>query len=311
MTKKLFLFASTICFVVLLPLAAAAQGDARELFGRGQTAYDQGDYETAVTHWNSAYELDPRPLIQYNLARAFQNLGRLTEAGAALDLYLQHADASDANQGNARALRSSIRERLTRTGIIVSGGPDGATISVDGQEWGRTPRPDKITVDPGSHQVVVTREGYRDFRSSVVVPAGDTVTLTVEMEESTDGAGGGGDVGGGGEVAPADGGGPGIAPWLLVGGGGALIVTAAVIGLVALGAANDAPNPDSSEADSARTLGLVADILAFTGTLAIAGGMLWFFLTKDSGEERVADVDFDIYPVVGPDVAGAGANLRF
>jgi hypothetical protein len=293
--------------IVIVSSTALAQ-DAREYFQRGDTAYQQGDYDAAIASWNQAWTLDPRPLIQYNLSRAYQNLGRLQEAEAALDLYLEHADPNDENQANARALRSSIRERIARTGIVVTGGPDGATILVDGQEWGRTPRPDRITIEPGSHQIAVQREGYRDFRSSVVVPAGETVSVTIEMEATGDvGGGGGGD-----RTPPPDSGGPGIAPWLVVAGGGALIVGGAIVGLIALGQANDATTADSPEADTARGLALVADILAFTGTVAVAAGLVWFFLaSRSSGDDDVAGLDLDVYPVVGPDVAGAGASLRF
>src|SRR5690606_4206894 len=69
---------------------------AREHFARGQTAYNQGDYEAAIREWNSAYELDARPRIQFNLAQAYERLGRLTEALTALDNYIEAADPNDA-----------------------------------------------------------------------------------------------------------------------------------------------------------------------------------------------------------------------
>ena len=61
--------------VLLLGVASTASAqEARELFTQGQAAYETGDYETAVSSWERAYELDPRPLLQYNLAQAYERL---------------------------------------------------------------------------------------------------------------------------------------------------------------------------------------------------------------------------------------------
>src|SRR5687768_7164478 len=99
---------------VLVLLIATAEGaaaqDARALFARGQTAYQQGDYESAIRDWTAAYEQEPRPLIQYNLSQAFERLGRLDEARVALETYISRAEPGDPNQGDARARLAAIRE---------------------------------------------------------------------------------------------------------------------------------------------------------------------------------------------------------
>jgi hypothetical protein len=168
--------------------ALAQDGDAteraREHFARGQTAYGQGDLELAIREWNAAYELDARPRIQYNLSQAYERLGRLTEALTALEHYIESADPQDMHQADARARRGAIRERLDQTGIRVVGGPEGASIVVDEDEWGRTPRPDPIRVTPGSHRVRVTLPGYEDFTAVVAVTAGQQVEVQVEMVEA-------------------------------------------------------------------------------------------------------------------------------
>jgi len=134
------------------------------------------------------------------------------------------------------------------------------------------------------------------------------------MEEGgTDGAVAAGAGEGGEEDAPPDdGGGPGIVPWIVMGSGVALAGVGAVLGIVALGNASDATSSDGDDADSARTLALVADIMIFTGAAAIAGGLIWYFLSSgDSDDEQTAGVDFDVYPILGPDTAGAGATVSF
>jgi tetratricopeptide (TPR) repeat protein len=282
---------------------AAAQEDARALFTRGQTAYQQGDYETAVSAWNRAYELDARPLIQYNLAQAYERLGRLQDAAQALDRYLETAEPGDQYQADARARRSALRERLSRTGITVRGGPDGAIILIDGQEWGRTPRPDRISVDPGSHQVVVRHDGYRDFTAAVVVPAGQSVEIAVNMEEAPV------DSDGGAGPSPQASG-TNIWPYVLLGAGGALTAGGLLFGAAALGKANDAPDKNSPEADSARGLAAAADVCFVLGIAAAGSGLVWLILSDD-GEVGPGETAFSVTPLVSPDGAGANARVTF
>ena len=93
------------CAALALALAApaAAQDDARQLFTQGQAAYETGDYDTAVRLWLRAYELDPRPLLQYNLAQAYERLGQLDAAVRAYPGYADAPPGDDQRPKNARA----------------------------------------------------------------------------------------------------------------------------------------------------------------------------------------------------------------
>ncbi|MBO6935962.1 MAG: PEGA domain-containing protein [Deltaproteobacteria bacterium] len=273
--------------------AESAEPDARELFLRGQAAYERGDYEDAVAAWEAGYALDPRPLLQYNLGQAYERLGELPKAVGAFEAYLEHASPSDPNQQRARAQLAAIRERLGRTSIVVTGGPEGATILIDGEDHGRTPRPDPIAVSPGSHQVEIVLEGYRPFEAAVSVAAGRSVDVTVAMEEEV-----------GGSVDS----GPPLVPIILWAGGGAAIVAGAILGGIALGKANGADTSDGSDADSARGLALGADIAFGVGILAAGAGLLVFLL---SGDDDEADDDVALTPAVGPGFAGAMARGTF
>ncbi|AKF03808.1 tetratricopeptide repeat protein [Sandaracinus amylolyticus] len=257
--------------IALVPALGIAQEDARTLFQRGQTAYSQGDYDAAIEQWTRAYELDPRPLLQFNLSQAYERLGRLEDAIHALELYLERADPNDEHQSDARARVSALRERVGRTSVRVTGGPEGATILVDGEDRGRTPRPDPIQVSPGSHRIAVRAQGYAEFTSSVVVPAGQSVDVAVDMQPSSGGA----QVAQGGDELP-------VVPIILFSAGGAALIAGAVMGGVALSDAENAPGRDSPEADAARGLALGADITMGAGVALAAAGLI-VLLVADSG----------------------------
>lgn len=61
---------------------------ARITFQRARTAFDAGDYETALSRFRQAYELSPRPQLLYNIAATLDRLRRDVEAVAALRAFL-------------------------------------------------------------------------------------------------------------------------------------------------------------------------------------------------------------------------------
>lgn len=155
---------------------------ARDHFRRGEAAYQKGNYPLAIEEWQTAYNADPRPRIQYNIYQAHERLGQLGQAAEALQRYLSSADPDDPYYADATARMASLQQRLQATGIRLVGGVEGASINVSGHNWGRLPRPDRIPVQPGNHRVVVKLEGYRDFTSNVIVPAGQVVDVPIQLE---------------------------------------------------------------------------------------------------------------------------------
>ncbi|MCB9593834.1 MAG: tetratricopeptide repeat protein [Sandaracinaceae bacterium] len=290
---------TTGSLVLCLTAAAAAQEDARALFMQGQAAYETGDYNTAVRLWTRAYELDDRPLLQYNLAQAYERLGQLDQAVTAYRIYIDHTPGDDQRATNARARIASLEQRVGQTSITLTGGVQGAHVVIDGSDRGLLPRPDAFHVDPGSHRIVVRADGYADFVSTVAVSAGQQASVAVEMQPGTSG------------TAPNTLGGGGISTvGLIVALGGAgLVIGGAIVGGVALGQAGSAPGNTGPEADGARTTALVADILfGLGGAAVVAGVVLMFVLEPDLGGSG-ASARF--VPVVGPDFAGGAVQGQF
>ena len=59
-------------------------------YKQGVAFYDQGLFDEALVEFKAAYELDPKPLMLYHMARANQGGGHADEA---LALYRQYLDA--------------------------------------------------------------------------------------------------------------------------------------------------------------------------------------------------------------------------
>lgn len=251
-------------------LASAQTRTARDYFLDGQAAYQQGNYEAAIEAWRHAYELDPRPALQYNLAQAYGRLGRFEEERDSLRTYVDATAASgqaydETQMQSARARLAAIEDRLRRTGVVLLGVPSDARVSVDGEAV-TLDAGGNIPLSTGSHTIRVEREGYDEFDATVVVRGGEQLTIPVRLEEDTRPT-----------VAAATSRrrGPGVGSYVTWGAAGAALVTGSVLGIAASNRA-DGAFVGTPEATSAKHLALGAD-LCFGATVALAatGVVLW------------------------------------
>jgi hypothetical protein len=73
-------------------------------------------------------------------------------------------------------------ERLDTTGSVrVAVDRPGATVTLDGKRLGESPLPEAVRVPEGPHQVVVQKQGFVRWSTSVQVPAGQAVPVQVEL----------------------------------------------------------------------------------------------------------------------------------
>jgi tetratricopeptide (TPR) repeat protein len=108
---------ATLAFVVLVVASSSAhadEGEAREHFERGQTAYDLGHYEEAISEWEQAYRLSQKPLLLFNLGQAARLKGDCGKALTYYRAYLRVApeaeNVSEA-EGFVTELKGSCHER--------------------------------------------------------------------------------------------------------------------------------------------------------------------------------------------------------
>ena len=298
MLRTIFVLA-VATMVSVLAAPASAQEDARELFMRGQTAYQQGDYETAIQLWEQAYGIDPRPGLQFNLSQAHGRLGRAAQEIAALEKFLETAEPDSPYLADARARLASLRERVARTSIRIANAPEGAAILIDGEDRGRAPRPDPILVEPGSHRILITADGYDDLQSVVSVNAGQTVDVDATMSEAEDLPG---------PVGPRPDPGVPVASIALWGAGGAGIVAGAILGGLALGKSDGAVE-GTSDADTAQAMALGADIAIGAGAACAAAGLIIYLMRHQFAGEREPAVT--AAPSFGQGYAGAQLQGAF
>jgi hypothetical protein len=87
------------------PAQNETDSEARRLYKEGDKLYAEGDYEGAVRAFEKSYELSQQPALQYNLANAYERLGRYDDGVKALQAYEPHAAGDE---------REVVRRRIKK-----------------------------------------------------------------------------------------------------------------------------------------------------------------------------------------------------
>lgn len=195
----------------LVPLRAyaddTATGDrARGEYDRGNSLAHDAKWAEALGAFEASYSARPHALTLYNIGVCERVLGRATRARESLRRAIARADADPTE------LPASIREETrgfldeyarTLPRVTVTLDPSDAGIAVDGRplrvrEAGARPileagvEPPGIGVappsptfdlelDPGTHVVTLTRQGYRDIVQTRVFSPGQRGTLELTL----------------------------------------------------------------------------------------------------------------------------------
>jgi tetratricopeptide (TPR) repeat protein len=102
----------SICLLMLLPLAAAAAplDEAKAEFTAGKEAFERGEYEKALQHYQRANQLVPAPNLQYNIGTCHEHLGHYAHAAAAFETYLLQSGPPSSDED--RDFQEKLRVRI-------------------------------------------------------------------------------------------------------------------------------------------------------------------------------------------------------
>jgi hypothetical protein len=302
-----------IAIVALAVLFAgtSALAGARQHFMAGQDYYTQGRYQKAIEEFEEAYRLDPRPLLLFNIAQAYEKLGELEKTVDYLKRFLEAEPDTDERTSLLNKI-ANLEARIAKTGIKVTCNVAEATVYVDGKEVGKTPIAKVVPLGPGAHKVQISKKGFKDFTMSVAISSGHSTPVEATLEEGqagpppvapveTDGGEGEGEgetVDEGGTLEVTD-----WLPWTIAGVGAVM----AVVGLGVIGGMAMS-NDDHDQA-------VIADAVGWPGVAIAAGGTAWgvYNLTAGSDEdpETSDTAEVIVVPVVGDKAAGVAAAVQF
>ncbi len=190
------------------PASAGPTEDAKVIFNIGAQAYDKGDFAAALSAFEQAYRLAPRPGILFSIGQArrkqFYTSGKKPEhlraAIAAYREYLAKVETGGRRSDAAEALveLEALAAKLdvaapaaatsvgpapavVVTQIMVTAQTADAKVALDGA----APRDVPLVADvqPGKHSVRVTAPGFFDEARDLEVKQGAVAGLDIQLRE--------------------------------------------------------------------------------------------------------------------------------
>jgi hypothetical protein len=205
-TKQLTPGIALALALLATPVLAGPTEDAKVLFNIGAQAYEKGDFSAALSAFEQAYRLAPRPGILFSIGQAhrkkFYTGGKKPEnlraAIAAYREYLAKVDSGGRRSDAAEALveLEALAAKMdvaapaapavpavpvATTQIMVTSQNAEAKVSLDGAAACDVPL--VADVKPGKHSVKVTAPGFFDEARDLEVKQGAVAGLDIQLRE--------------------------------------------------------------------------------------------------------------------------------
>ncbi|MEZ4301627.1 MAG: tetratricopeptide repeat protein [Polyangiaceae bacterium] len=276
-------------FVLSLPALALADdtSDAREAFNQGVSLAAEKRWSEACDKYEESLRLRRSALTLYSLGVVQREAGRLVEAQATLEAFLAEPEtpSTQSYREPARATVAELQARVAALRIVLTPAPVSApVVTIDGETIPETALLAPISVNPGPHEIAARAPGRAEARSSMTLPEGGTLTVTLPLTPVAPGAplAPSARV----ELSPPSQGETANRPWprplpfALMGAGGAALVAGVTVGLVGVSEASAAPSASGPEADAAREKGIAGDVLSGAGVATAGAGLVLLILEK-------------------------------
>ncbi|MBN2802719.1 MAG: hypothetical protein JXR91_06470 [Deltaproteobacteria bacterium] len=316
-------------------LADDEDAQAKELFEKATTVFNNGQYANAAALFRQANNVKPTWKLQYNIGQAESAAKRYGLALEAFELYLADGGDDIPPERNEEVLKEVRRLRSMVASVNVEA-PGGTEVFVNGVLRATTPLEGVIKVTAGKrHEVKLLQDGTVLAIRTVRLSGGDstTVSATEEPVESSttpapeavsndDGMTADKKEAGESKVAPANnkGGKMMLIGTVLLTTGGLAAIGGGIIGGLSIGKAGelkdlcgDDKNCVNDEAvnlaDSAWTLGVTSNVLISAGVAIGVTGIILMVLGSKKKKEQLADLR--VVPVMSPGLNGFVLEGRF
>lgn len=298
-------------------LRAEGSSDVDELYVQGVKLLAKGELEGAVERFERALAMKRTAPLLFNLGQAKLKLGRLVDAKRAFTeaAAVAEKEGPKAIVDLASSSLAELQDRVPSVSVERPKGISGATIRLDGRELKTT---DAVDVEPGRHEVVVEKDGYKPYRVSLDLREGDRERVEPQLRKI-----GGDDEAAPGDVAADSGSAVPVGP-IVLGGVGLAAVGGAVYFYMKMKSLDDertalwkdsgCPGPacPNGEPDDARTLredaeakARAGNVLLGIGAAALVGSGVWYYFASKPAKQEQAAI------VVSPLPGGAVVSGRF
>jgi hypothetical protein len=125
--------------------------------------------------------LSPHHTVLYNLGQAYITLAKPVEAVAALQRYLDEGGTAIKPARRAEVEQEIARQKTRIATLEIRGLPDGAVVTIDGEEAGKAPLAAPVRVGVGTHVVAVTAARYEPGEAKIEVAGEDRKVVDLKL----------------------------------------------------------------------------------------------------------------------------------
>jgi hypothetical protein len=155
---------------------------ARDLWYKGVDAFRNGNYDEARLAFAECYALMPKSDVLRNLSISEIQSGHYVSAARHLTLLLA-APGELSGKVREEAAQRLAQAEAEIGQLSISVDVPGAEIAVDGAVVGRSPLEGNWYIEPGQHEVTVSKPGYPSETRQVFALAGVAIPVNVSLEE--------------------------------------------------------------------------------------------------------------------------------
>jgi tetratricopeptide (TPR) repeat protein len=315
---------SLLVVVSSLLVASAAHADNKDkadaLFKQGKKAMAEKRYADACESFEKSMKLDPGIGAQLNIAKCYEDWGKIGSAYIAYQAAEQQArDANDPREPKIHELVVNLEPNVPHLTIkLPKNAPADFVVTLDGQHFEKPG--EALVVDPGPHTIEWSITGSEKKTKTVPVDRGGDSEVTLDMPNVVS------DKGAKVATPVATGTPPGrnqrLAGIAVAGGGVVAIGISSYLTLSARSRYNDAldahcggmtNNCDMTGLEithDARSTANKATIVFIVGAAMVGGGAALYFLAPKAGPVSEQHALY-VTPAIGPDGIGAVLGGRF
>lgn len=165
------------------PLSESLTGLAKAEYEGGKILFGAKDFGNAIIKFEKAYELSNDPRLLWNVAVCQKELRRYTKMLETIRKLLADGGPllTEQDRQDAAQIVKTVETFVSPLKITVN--EPGAQVFIDDESAGITPLPAPVTVDVGTRKIRITKKGFKEHASSMLVQGGGEVALTVRLEK--------------------------------------------------------------------------------------------------------------------------------
>ncbi|MBW2455530.1 MAG: hypothetical protein JRI68_13505 [Deltaproteobacteria bacterium] len=303
--------------------------DTAATFSQAVDLFTASKYDEALPLFREAHEGSGSPNARIYVARCLRELGRVPEAYEEMKGTVADAAARAETEkkyiptrDSAAAELALLERRVGQLVIAVTAPPADTVVQINGSELDSSKLGLPVAVHPGKVAVSVRAPGKEPVHRAIEVPAGQTRSLALTLEDAAaDGpAVPEADPSGGADEIETDGGELRIVGFVVAGLGLAGIGVFAATASMAKSdydelddecGGSTCPPSEQGRVDDGRTLTTVANVSLIAGSVLVAGGVAMILFGGPSESDDSASAALTMAPIIGPEAGGLTLVGRF